>query len=132
MIKILEDPRLPIAVLRAAILDTFVALSDKWIFEVCCHASSQGLRCQVLTRVMFPVLQTGLKSTSCSIIKIVELWICPTFVKNLNLDQNNSAGDMPRTSVLGRLDCSLPRVGVLIELSVSHISYRQRLLQHQD
>ena len=71
-------------------------------------------------------------STSCSIIKIVELWICPMFVKHLNLDQNNSAGDMPRTSVLGRLDCSLPRVGVLIELSVSHISYRQRLLQHQD
>ena len=38
MMKNLIDPRLPIAVLRAAILDTFVALSDKWIFEVCCHA----------------------------------------------------------------------------------------------
>ena len=41
MMKNLIDPRLPRAVLRAAILETFVALSDKWIFEVCCHASSQ-------------------------------------------------------------------------------------------
>ena len=41
VMKNLVDPRLPRVVLRAAILDTFVALSDKWIFEVCCHASSQ-------------------------------------------------------------------------------------------
>ena len=40
MMKNLIDPRLPRAVLRAAILDTFEALSDKWIFEVCCHASA--------------------------------------------------------------------------------------------
>lgn len=44
VMKNLIDPRLPRVVLRPAILDTFVALSDKWIFEVCCHASSQRPR----------------------------------------------------------------------------------------
>lgn len=63
MMKNLKDPRLPIAVLRAAILDTFVALSDKWIFEVCCHASSQWLE---------SLPETGLTSTPYSYIIVVK------------------------------------------------------------
>ncbi len=72
MMKNLIDPRLPIAVLRAAILDTFVALSDKWIFEVCCHAMRQESEAQVPARVMFPVLQTGLLHLAPSLIVIVK------------------------------------------------------------
>ena len=31
-----------------ATADTFVALSDKWIFEVCCHASCSRLELQTI------------------------------------------------------------------------------------
>ena len=124
MMKNLIDPRLPRAVLRAAILETFVALSDKWIFEVCCHASSQDSslcpsdvsRLKIarlfLASITFVLIVFIEKTKDCQMsnVHMYQLWISIKIVPD----------GMPRTTVLGRLDSCLPRVGVLIELSVSH------------
>lgn len=92
MMKNLIDPRLPRAVLRAAILETFVALSDKWIFEVCCHASSQDSSLCPSDVSRLKTLRLFLASITFVLIVFIELKIvqCPTSVRALDLYQNSS------------------------------------------
>ena len=63
-----------------ATADTFVALSDKWIFEVCCHASSQDSSLCPSDVSRLKTLRLFLALITFDLIVFIELKIvqCPT------------------------------------------------------